>query len=238
MTSSAVIDPNTGLPIGPEVDVTPARRRGTEILEGQFVRLEPLDIDRHGAGLHAISHGADANTLWLYMPTGPFADLEAHRTHLATLRDNPDFEAYILLEPETGAVLGQACYMRIDPSNRAIEVGYILYGPKAQRSAATTEAMYLMARHVFEDLGYRRYEWKCNDLNAPSKRAALRLGFSYEGLFRQAVIVKGRNRDTAWYSMLDSEWPARKVMFETWLDASNFDASGHQKRSLSECAPG
>ena len=230
--SNVVIDLSTGLPIGPDVDAKPAKRPGTSVLDGRFVRLEPLDIDRHAAGLHAISHGPEAAALWLYMPTGPFADLAAHRAQLKTLCDNPDFAAYILADPATGAVLGQACYMRIDLANRVIEVGYILYGPDAQRSAATTEAMYLMARHVFEDLGYRRYEWKCNALNAPSKRAALRLGFTYEGLFRQAVIVKGRNRDTAWYSMLDAEWPARKAMFEGWLDPANFDADGRQIRSL------
>jgi hypothetical protein len=123
--------------------------------------------------------------------------------------------------------------MRIEPEHRVIEVGSILYTPRLQRTIGATEAMYLMARHVFEDLGYRRYEWKCNALNSPSRSAALRLGFTFEGIFRQHMIVKGRNRDTAWFSMLDSEWPRRKIAFERWLDPSNFDASGRQKISLS-----
>jgi RimJ/RimL family protein N-acetyltransferase len=122
--------------------------------------------------------------------------------------------------------------MRIEPTHKVIEVGSILYTPALQRTAGATEAMYLMAKHVFEDLGYRRYEWKCNALNAPSRSAALRLGFSFEGIFRQHMIVKGENRDTAWFSMLDSEWPARREAFETWLDPSNFDAQGRQKMPL------
>ncbi len=125
--------------------------------------------------------------------------------------------------------------MRIEPAHRVIEVGNILYTPALQRTRAATEAMYLLARHIFEDLGYRRYEWKCNALNQPSRRAALRLGFTFEGIFRQHYIVKGRNRDTAWYSMLDSEWPPNKAAFESWLDPSNFDSNGHQIASLSEC---
>jgi RimJ/RimL family protein N-acetyltransferase len=123
--------------------------------------------------------------------------------------------------------------MRIEPAHRVIEVGGILFTPRLQRTVGATEAMYLMARHVFEDLGYRRYEWKCNALNAPSRRAALRLGFTFEGVFRQHMIVKGRNRDTAWFSMLDSEWPQRKAAFERWLDPSNFNAEGRQQVSLS-----
>lgn len=234
--TSFVTDAATGLPIGEPVDSTPAKKPDPVALQGRFVRLEPLDVEAHAEGLFAASSGPEAEKLWLYMPVGPFANLAAHRAHLQSTLKNPDFFPYILRDASTGTILGQACYLRIDPTNRSIEVGYILYGPTAQRSAATTEAMYLMARHVFETLGYRRYEWKCNDLNAPSKAAALRLGFTYEGLFRQAVIVKGRNRDTAWYSMLDSEWPARKAMFEAWLDPANFDAGGRQRRSLQACA--
>jgi RimJ/RimL family protein N-acetyltransferase len=128
--------------------------------------------------------------------------------------------------------------MRIDVPNRVVEVGNVLFTPALQATTAATEAMYLMARHAFEDLGYRRYEWKCNDLNAPSKRAAVRLGFTYEGLFRQHMVVKGRNRDTAWYSMLDGEWPAIKAGFERWLDPVNFDGEGRQRRTLEECRVG
>jgi RimJ/RimL family protein N-acetyltransferase len=132
-----------------------------------------------------------------------------------------------------GQAAGYACYLRIDEAHRCMEVGDILFTPAIQRTRAATEAMYLMAKHAFEELGYRRYEWKCNALNEPSKRAAVRLGFAYEGTFRQHLIVKGRNRDTAWFAMLDAEWPARKAAFERWLDPSNFDAAGRQRRSLS-----
>jgi RimJ/RimL family protein N-acetyltransferase len=142
---------------------------------------------------------------------------------------------FLAIVPKSGGkAQGYASYMRMDPANGVIEVGNILMSPTLQRTSAATEAMYLMARHVFEDLGYRRYEWKCNANNAPSRRAALRYGFTFEGIFRQHMIVKGRNRDTAWFSMLDSEWPARKAAFEAWLDPANFDAESRQRRSLGE----
>ncbi len=149
----------------------------------------------------------------------------------AAVSEDPMF--FAILDRASGAAVGYAAYMRIEPVHRVIEVGSILYTPQLQRTPLATEAMYLMARHVFEDLGYRRYEWKCNALNAPSRRAALRFGFTFEGIFRQHMIVKGRNRDTAWFSMLDSEWPARKANFERWLDPSNFGPDGRQKVSLS-----
>jgi RimJ/RimL family protein N-acetyltransferase len=139
---------------------------------------------------------------------------------------------YAILDATTDAAVGHACYLRIEPAQRCIEVGGVLYAPSLQRAPGATEAMYLMARHVFKDLGYRRCEWKRHALNAPSRRAALRLGFTYEGVFRQHMIMKGRNRDTAWFSMLDSEWPARKAAIEQWLDPANFDADGRQKTSL------
>ncbi len=139
---------------------------------------------------------------------------------------------YAIVDRRNGLAVGRAALMRIDPRNRVVEVGNIMYSPALQRTRGATEAMYLLARYVFEDLGYRRYEWKCNALNEPSQRAALRLGFSFEGIFRQHMIVKGRNRDTAWFSMLDSEWPARKREFERWLDKTNFDSQGIQKTSL------
>ncbi|MBY0611246.1 MAG: GNAT family N-acetyltransferase [Beijerinckiaceae bacterium] len=233
--SDHAIDDETGLPIGVEVDSTPARSPNRAVLSGRIVRLEPLDIERHAAALYAVTHPADAARLWLYIPNGPFSTLAEHVAHIRDFASNPANLAYVVIDAASGDVLGQACYLRTDVSNRTIEVGYILYSPALQRSAAATEAMYLMARHVFEDLGYRRYEWKCNDLNAPSKQAALRLGFTHEGLFRQAVIVKGRNRDTAWYSMLDSEWPRLKAAFEAWLNPANFDAEGRQKKRLQDC---
>jgi RimJ/RimL family protein N-acetyltransferase len=140
---------------------------------------------------------------------------------------------FAVIDEKSGLALGHAAYMRIEPKPRVIEVGSILYTPRLQRTPGGTEAMYLMAKHVFEELGYRRYEWKCNALNAPSRSAALRLGFTFEGIFRQHMIIKGRNRDTAWFSMLDTEWPERKSAFESWLDPSNFDSGGKQKQPLS-----
>ena len=158
------------------------------------------------------------------------ADFDAHLRRMAASED-PLFLA--ITGPGSGQAVGYASYMRIEPAHRVIEVGRILYTPRLHELRRATEAMYLMARHVFEDLGYRRYEWKCNALNAPSQTAALRLGFTFEGIFRQHMIVKGRNRDTAWFSMLDSEWPARKATFERWLDSSNFGSDGRQKTALS-----
>ena len=173
--------------------------------------------------------------LWHYLFPEPFADEAAFRAYLdkARGRDRPLHAG----DPSTGRAASASAtrpIMRIEPAHRVIEVGNILYTPRLQRSPAATEAMYLMARHAFEDLGYRRYEWKCNALNAPSRRAAHRYGFAYEGTFRQHMIVKGRNRDTAWYSMLDGEWPARRRAFERWLDPANFDSDGRQRLALSD----
>jgi RimJ/RimL family protein N-acetyltransferase len=163
---------------------------------------------------------------------GPFPDRASFDANLSKKAVSPDRVFFTIVDRASGRAVGQACYLRIDPANRVIEVGHILYTPALQRTAGATEAMYLLARHAFEDLGYRRYEWKCNALNSPSRRAALRLGFTFEGVFRQHMIVKGRNRDTAWFAMLDIEWPARKGAFERWLDPSNFDSAGRQKKSL------
>jgi RimJ/RimL family protein N-acetyltransferase len=171
--------------------------------------------------------------LWLYLFEGPFprrADFDSHLKRAAASED-PLF--FAILDRASGTAVGYAAYMRIEPAHRVIEVGSILYTSQLQRTPLATEAMYVTARHVFEDLGYRRYEWKCNALNAPSRGAALRFGFTFEGIFRQHMIVKGRNRDTAWFSMLDSEWPARKASFERWLDPSNFGPDGRQKVALS-----
>ena len=171
--------------------------------------------------------------MWQYLFEGPFADRAAFEVHLKRIAASEDPLFFAILDNASGSALGYASYMRIEPVHRVIEVGSILYTPRLQQTTLATEAMYLMARHVFEDLGYRRYEWKCNALNAPSRRAALRFGFTFEGIFRQHMIVKGRNRDTAWFSMLDSEWPARKANFERWLDPSNFGVDGRQKVALS-----
>jgi RimJ/RimL family protein N-acetyltransferase len=166
------------------------------------------------------------------MPDGPFIDRAAFEAHVnaKALLEDPLF--FAIVDRATGLAAGRATLMRIEPAHGVIEVGGIIYTRALQRSRAATEAMYLFARYVFEDLGYRRYEWKCNALNEASRRAALRLGFTFEGIFRQHMIIKGRNRDTAWFSMLDSEWPARKQAFEAWLGENNFDAADSQKTKL------
>jgi RimJ/RimL family protein N-acetyltransferase len=226
-------DPATGLPIGLPVDPAPAKRPQRSALAGRHVRLVPLDAERHTDALYAGAHGAGRDELWLYLPDGPFADKAAFRSALERKASSPDPFFFAIEDQPSGRAVGQAAYLRIEPAHRSIEVGWILYTPSLQRTVGATEAMYLMAKHAFEDLGYRRYEWKCNALNMPSRRAALRLGFTFEGTFRQHMIAKGRNRDSAWFSMLDTEWPARRAAFERWLDPANFDAEGRQRVSLS-----
>jgi RimJ/RimL family protein N-acetyltransferase len=201
-------------------------------LDGELVRLEPLDVDRHAAGLYAAQAGAPE--IWDYLPHGPFSSEGDFRAWLTASAASHDPLFYAIVDRASGRALGMASYLRIAPEHGVIEVGYIWYSPALQRTRQATEAMYVMARHVFDELGYRRYEWKCNSLNEPSRRAALRLGFIYEGIFRQHMVVKGRNRDTAWYSMLDSEWPAARAAFEAWLRPDNFDSDGRQRRSLAE----
>jgi RimJ/RimL family protein N-acetyltransferase len=220
-------------PIGPRVDASPAKRPERTTLPGRLVTLTPLDPVIHGDALYEGTRGGGADSLWLYLFEGPFPDREAFDMHLQRMAASEDPLFFTILDRASGTAAGYAAYMRIEPAHRVIEVGSILYTPRLQQTVQATEAMYLMARHVFEDLGYRRYEWKCNALNAPSRRAALRFGFTFEGIFRQHMIVKGRNRDTAWFSMLDSEWPVRKANFERWLDPSNFDPDGRQKIALS-----
>jgi RimJ/RimL family protein N-acetyltransferase/ribosomal protein S18 acetylase RimI-like enzyme len=228
-----VIDAATGLPIGPEVDARPAQRPQRTTLIGRHVLLVPLDADKHAAELYRATHGPEKHAVWLYMGDGPFADEAAFRASLVAKARSEDPLFFAIVGADSGKALGYATLMRIDPANRVIEVGNIVYSPAMQRSPGATEAMYLLARHAFEDLGYRRYEWKCHSLNAPSAAAAKRYGFVYEGLFRQAVIPKGRNRDTSWFSMLDCEWPMRKAAFERWLAPENFDTAGRQKTALS-----
>jgi RimJ/RimL family protein N-acetyltransferase len=231
-------------PIGLCVDTVPAKRPGRTTLTGRLVTLAPLDPRTHGDALYEGTRGEAGERLWQYLFEGPFPDRAAFEMHLQRLAASEDPLFFAILDSgsdsTSGRAVGYASYMRIEPVHRVIEVGSILYTPRLQQTALATEAMYLMARHVFEDLGYRRYEWKCNALNAPSRRAALRFGFQFEGIFRQHMIVKERNRDTAWFSMLDSEWPLRKANFERWLDPSNFDGNGRQKTTLSRlnAAPG
>jgi RimJ/RimL family protein N-acetyltransferase len=199
-------------------------------LRGRSVTLEPLDAERHGRALWEAVRGHD--NVWVWLGDGPFAG-EADLCGSLEQKQSAQAAVFLAIIPaSTGQAAGYASYMRMEPAHGVVEVGNVLLTPGLQRTRAATEAMYLMARHAFEDLGYRRYEWKCNDRNEPSRRAALRFGFSFEGIFRQHMVVKDMSRDTAWFSMLDHEWPSRKRAFEAWLDPANFDAEGRQRQSL------
>ena len=222
----------TGLPIGPEVASHPARLPERTPIEGRDVVLVPIDVAVHGPRLYALSHGPEREAQWLYLWDGPYPSEAAFLENLAQKAVSTDPFFFSIVERATGDAIGVASYLRITPKDRVIEVGSILFTPRLQRTRGATEAMYLMARHAFETLGYRRYEWKCNALNAPSRRAAIRLGFQFEGLFRQHMIVKGRSRDTAWFAMIDRDWPAIRAAFEAWLDPANFDAEGRQLTPL------
>ncbi|MDX6751717.1 GNAT family protein [Geminicoccaceae bacterium 1502E] len=221
-------------PVGAVVDPPPrCVPPRPSVFEGERVRLEPVDPARHAAALFAGSHGnAAAPELWAYMGYGPFADEAAMRAWLAGCAASQDPLFFTVIARGSGEPVGMASLMRTDAANGVIEVGNIWYAPKVQRTALPTEAMLLLFAHVFEELGYRRLEWKCNALNEPSRRAALRFGFTYEGTFRQHMVVKGRNRDTAWFSMLDSEWPAIGRAMRAWVSMDNFDAAHRQIRSL------
>jgi RimJ/RimL family protein N-acetyltransferase len=222
--------PLTGQPIGlPVENIGAAPRPGPVTLKGRNGRLEKLRPD-HWSDLWAAFAGHDH--IWTYISTdGPFADPSEFASFIAKRAAADDPYAYAIVDPQDRAV-GYFTLLRIVPQHRVIEVGHVLYSPSLQRTPLGTEAQYLLARYVFETLGYRRYEWKCDALNAASRRAALRYGFVYEGTFRYYMIAKGRNRDNAWFSMLDSEWPERKRNFERWLDPQNFDAQGAQRVSL------
>jgi RimJ/RimL family protein N-acetyltransferase len=224
--------------VGAPVDSVPARHPERVTMEGRHVLLVPLDPATHAESLFEHSHGTDCDRLWRYLSDGPFANRAAFDAAIERKATSNVAIFLAVVRKRDHAALGYASYMRIEPADRVIEVGNILFTPQLQATTGATEAMYLMARHVFDDLGYRRYEWKCNALNTPSRTAALRLGFTFEGVFRQHMIIKGRNRDTAWYSMLDYEWPSRKAAFEGWLAPENFDASGRQKQSLSAVRDG
>ena len=221
-----------GQPVGlPVPEWRPPPRPGRMTMEGRYCRLEPADPGRHAADLYAANAVDAEGRMWTYLPYGPFASLAAYRAWMdaACTADDPLF--FAIVDLASGGASGLASYQRIEPATGSIEVGHLAYAPRLQRTPAATEAMFLMMRWAF-GAGYRRYEWKCNALNAPSRTAALRLGFSYEGVFRQAGIVKGRNRDTAWYAAIDAEWPALEQAFRTWLAPGNFDADGRQRITL------
>ncbi len=209
----------------------PPERPGPGRIDGQYVALERLDADAHAGDLYRAISG-DAS-LWDYMHDGPFTSASAFHCWAREAASKSDTVFYALRDADSGNCGGIAAFMRIAPEAGSIEVGSICLAPEMQRSSAATEAMYLMMRWAFE-AGYRRYEWKCNALNMPSRRAAQRLGFSYEGIFRQAAVVKGRNRDTAWFAVIDKEWPALRKAYLAWLSPSNFTDAGKQRESLSD----
>ena len=221
-----------GQPIGFEVaGWAPRQRPPREPMQGQYVRLVPVSVDHAGDLFDAFAADTE-NRIWTYLPYGPFATAAECRKWIeqTCLGDDPLFHA--ITDGTSGRAVGVASYLRIEPGVGVIEVGHINYAPVLQKTRGATEAMYLMMRRVFNELGYRRYEWKCDALNAGSCSAAGRLGFSYEGSFRQATMYKGRNRDTNWYSILDTEWPTLEKAYEKWLDPLNFDETGVQKASL------
>jgi len=205
-------------------------------LEGRFVRLEPLDAIRHGDDLYVAATEGDTEARFRWLSETPPKDRAAFEPWLQKAQASADPLYFSVIDLATGKAVGRQTLMRIDAANGVIETGAIHWGPAMQATPKSTEALYLHARHVFDELGYRRFEWKCNNDNEPSKRAAIRFGFSFEGVFRQHMIVKGLNRDTAWYAMIDKDWPARRAAFEAWLDPANFDAQGQQKRRLQEFA--
>jgi RimJ/RimL family protein N-acetyltransferase len=225
---------HSGQPMGPLVpDWKPPTFPSGLSMEGRFCRVEVLNPDRHAPQLYAASALDSANRNWTYLPYGPFVCYEDYHVWLRQCAVSTDPLFFAIIEQAAGKAVGLASYLRIDPQNGCIEVGHLNFSPLLQQTTAATEAMYLMMERAF-GLGYRRYEWKCNALNGPSRRSAQRLGFSFEGVFRQAAVSKGRNRDTAWYAAIDQEWPALRSAFLRWLDPSNFDGNGRQRVALTE----
>lgn len=223
-----------GLSAEPVASVDPAPRPRAAVLEGESVDLQPVDPDSQCASLYALSHESKAGRkIWTYLPYGPFPDPEALRHRLAECAVSQDPLYFTIYDKDRACHTGMVSYLRINDLHRSIEIGHIWFAPVLQNSRQSTEALYIMMRHAFDDLGYRRLEWKCNALNDGSRRAARRLGFLFEGIFYRSMIVKGRNRDTAWYSIVEDEWPRLHRNFQTWLAGANFDANGRQRQSLS-----
>ena len=204
-------------------------------MTGRWCRIEPVDVERDARALYDAYRSAPDGRDWTYLFVGPFDTFDAWREHLQRMAQTSDPLHHTVVDLATGKAAGTAALRRIDPAHGVIEVGHIAYSPLLKHTPAGTEAMFLLMRRVFDELGYRRYEWKCDSLNAPSRAAALRYGFQFEGIFRQAIVYKSRNRDTAWFSMLDREWPAVRHGFEQWLAPANFDAQGRQRRRLFDC---
>ncbi len=223
--------PPSGQAVTPTRNLRPERK----LLQGRYCTLEPLDPSRHDSDLFAASHGTpDQVHIWDYLPAGPFPDFSSFSHWISGCATSTDPLFYAIRDQRTGWATGMASYLNIHPAPGTIEIGHIMFGAPLQKTPAATEAMFLLMDYAMTEMSYRRLEWKCNALNAPSRKAANRLGFRYEGTFYQHLIVKGHNRDTAWYSILDGEWPRLRANFEQWLSAGNFDANGQQRVQLSE----
>ncbi|MEQ9443946.1 MAG: GNAT family protein [Rhodospirillaceae bacterium] len=218
---------------------TPRPRPGGVVLKGNLVRLEPLNWDKHELGLFSAVGGHENAGLWKHLPLlGPFLDPDQFRDRIDHLSRTRDWITYVIIDSATESLEGMFCFMRIREDYGSVEIGAVVFGYALQRTRQATEALYLMACHVFDDLGYRRYEWKCDDQNTASARAARRFGFVYEGTFRNDMVNKGRNRDTAWFSITDGEWPDVKAALEAWLSPRNFDGNGTQFKTLEEVRMG
>jgi RimJ/RimL family protein N-acetyltransferase len=233
MSSPSIVN-GLGLPVGiPIKDWCSPEKPDDHSLDGTYCRLEPLDSAKHGEHLFKANKLDQQDRIWVYLPYGPFAKLDQYLSWVDTVCSKDDPKFYAIVDYKRQQAVGVASYLRIDPPNGSIEVGHINFSPLLQNSIAATEAMFIMMQNAF-NLGYRRYEWKCDVLNQRSRNAAARLGFQFEGIFRQATIYKGRNRDTAWFSIIDRDWPQLQLVYNTWLSPQNFNAKGQQKKSLSK----
>ena len=222
-------------PIGEPVPGWASRPMPTGVtLAGMYCQLEPLNAEVHAGDLYAAYRLAPDHRHWTYMPVGPFDRAEDYRRYAEEAARSTDPRHYAVIDRKTGKAVGTLALMRIDPKQGVIEVGHVMFSPLLHQTPMSTEAQFLLMTYVFDELGYRRYEWKCDSLNARSRKTAERLGFKFEGIFRQALVYKGRNRDTAWYSIIDKEWPQLKRAFQTWLSAQNFDEQGAQRVSLAD----
>lgn len=225
------------LPLGEELPGWAPRPRAVAThLEGRLVNVTPLEVDRHVADLYKAAQGKGSDpALYTYLSAGPFESIDGFRAWIEPMASNPELGVFVVIDRATGRAIGCASLMRMDPSNGVVEIGNIFYGGGLQRTSGSTEAFFLIADYVFRTLGYRRFEWKCNALHVRSRTAALRFGFTFEGEFRQHMVVKGRNRDTAWFAMIDSEWESTlRPALKSWLDPVNFDEQGKQIRRLQE----
>jgi RimJ/RimL family protein N-acetyltransferase len=214
---------------------TTRQRPASAVLEGRYVRIEPLSVERHARELFEASAVPDADAKFTWLAEAHPTEFVPFRAWVEKVAASEDPIYYAVIDKQSGRVAGRQTLMRIDTANGVVEIGNIYWGPLISRKRAATEALFLFARYVFDDLGYRRFEWKCNNDNAPSKKAARRFGFQYEGVFRQHMVVKGLNRDTAWFAMIDKDWTALRAAYEAWLEPSNFDGNGNQKRRLEKC---